>query len=46
MGKDRAHRLYKEIYMKCIYWITKFLEMGSTKVIWNLLDTKNSDVSK
>ena len=45
ISKDRANRLYKEIYMKCIYWLEKFLSMGSKRVIWKLLLTKNERVS-
>ena len=45
ISKDRAHRLYKEIYEKCIYWLKKFIEMASKKVIWKLFVTKNVKVS-
>ena len=45
ISKDRAHRLYKEVYEKCIYWLEKFLAMGSKKVIWKLFVTKNYKVS-
>ena len=45
INKDRAHRLYTEIYMKCIYWIEQFLTMGPKKVIWKLVATKNRHVS-
>ena len=45
INKDRAYRLYKEIYLKCIYWIEQFLTMGSKKVIWKLVATKNHHVS-
>ena len=45
INKDRAHKLYKEIYLKCIYWIEQFLTMGSKKVIWKLVATKNHHVS-
>ena len=44
-SKDRASRLYKEIYTKCIYWLEKFLKEASKRVIWNLLLTKNEHVS-
>ena len=46
ISKDRAHRLYKELYMKCIYWLEKFLAIGSKKVLWKLFITKNDHVSK
>ena len=45
-SKDRANRLYKEIYTKCIYWLEKFLSMGSKRVIWKLLLTKNGADTK
>ena len=45
MSKDRAHRLYKEIYDKCIYWLEKFVKNGSKKVIWKLFLRKNKEVS-
>ena len=37
INKDRAHKLYKEIYLKCIYWIEQFLTMGSKKLFGNSL---------
>ena len=42
ISKDRAHRLYKEVYEKCMYWLEKFLAIGSKQVIWKLFATKNS----
>ena len=46
ISKERAHRLYKELYMKCIYWLERLLTIGSKKVLWKLLITKNGHVSK
>jgi len=45
ISKDRAHRLYKEVYNKCIWWLEKFLAIGSKKTIWKLVVEKNEDVS-
>ena len=45
ISKDRAHRLYKEVYNKCIWWLEKFLAIGSKKTIWKLVVAKNEDVS-
>ena len=45
ISKDRAHKLYKEVYLKCLYWLEKFLTMASKKVIWRLLVTRNLRVS-
>ena len=45
ISKDRAHKLYKEVYLKCLYWLEKCLTMASKKVIWKLLATKNLRVS-